>query len=153
MKQENISKLKDYLINRSSWVTASELASYLHTTPRTVQNYIREINRQKKDLIISSQNGYLFNPGEVKENDIPDIIVRFHNLEEERDRERTEQSFMVPKEEIVDNGYDLSINKYKKIEYIPVEYPPTEEILRNIDELESQIQVELEELKKLLETN
>ena len=69
MKQENISKLKDYLINRSSWVTASELASYLHTTPRTVQNYIREINRQKKDLIISSQNGYLFNPGEVKEND------------------------------------------------------------------------------------
>lgn len=70
MKQENISKLKDYLINRSSWVTASELASYLHTTPRTVQNYIREINSEKKNLIISSQDGYLFNPGEVRTDDL-----------------------------------------------------------------------------------
>ena len=53
----------------------------------------------------------------VSENDIPDIIKRFKNREQEIDRKRTEQSFMVPKQEIVDNGYDLSINKYKQVEY------------------------------------
>ena len=87
---------------------------------------------------------------ETKENDIPDIIARFHALDEEQERERTEQSFFVPKQEIIDNDYDLSINKYKKIEYIPVEYPPTEEILGEIDRLEQEIQSELAELKKLL---
>ena len=66
---------------------------------------------------------------EVKENDIPDIIARFKNLEAENDRKRTDQSFFVEKQEIVDNAYDLSINKYKEIEYIPVEYPPTSEIM------------------------
>ena len=55
---------------------------------------------------------------EVKENDIPDIIARFKNLEAENDRKRTDQSFFVEKQEIVDNAYDLSINKYKEIEYI-----------------------------------
>ncbi|MBQ3546166.1 MAG: SAM-dependent DNA methyltransferase [Lachnospiraceae bacterium] len=87
---------------------------------------------------------------EIAENDIPDIIERFHSLEKEADRERTEQSFFVPKEEIVENGYDLSINKYKKVEYVPVEYPPTSEILANIESIEKQIAIEMEELKKLL---
>ena len=54
------------------------------------------------------------------------------------------------KQEIVDNGYDLSINKYKKVEYVPVEYPPTSEIMANIKELEQQIGQELQELEKLL---
>ena len=87
---------------------------------------------------------------EISENDIPDIIDRFYHLENEKNRERTEQSFFIPKQEIIDNDYDLSINKYKKIEYIPVEYPPTEEILGEIDRLEQEIQSELAELKKLL---
>ena len=84
------------------------------------------------------------------ENDIPDIIARFHNLEAEEKQERTEQSFFVPKEEIVENGYDLSINKYKKVEYVPVEYPPTSEILADLRELEKQIGEEMDELEKLL---
>ena len=57
---------------------------------------------------------------ETKENDIPDIVNRFHNLAEEQNRARTEQSFLVPKAEIAANGYDLSINKYKQVEYVPV---------------------------------
>ena len=48
---------------------------------------------------------------EIADNDIPDIVARFHNLEGERDRKRTEQSFLVPREEIAANDYDLSINK------------------------------------------
>lgn len=86
----------------------------------------------------------------VEENDIPDIIARFKNLEAEKDRKRTEQSFFVPKQEIVDNGYDLSINKYKEIEYVPVEYPPTSEILADIKALEKEFQTALAELEELL---
>ena len=85
-----------------------------------------------------------------QQSDIPDIIARYRNLENEKARERTEQCFFVPKQEIVDNGYDLSINKYKKTEYVPVEYPPTNEILQKIDDLEVQIQKELAELKVML---
>lgn len=88
---------------------------------------------------------------EISENDIPDIIERFHHLEQEENRERTEQSFFVPKEEIVENGYDLSINKYKKTEYVAVEYPPTSEIMANIRELEKEISREMDELEKLLQ--
>lgn len=88
---------------------------------------------------------------EIAENDIPDIIERFHSPEKEADRERTEQSFFVPKEEIAENGYDLSINKYKKIEYVPVEYPPTSEILAEIKELQEEISKGIEELEGMLE--
>ena len=86
----------------------------------------------------------------VADNDIPDIIARFRNLATEESRERTEQSFFVPKEKIVENGYDLSINKYKKVEYVPVEYPSTQEILAELDRLEEEIASEMAELKKLL---
>ena len=86
----------------------------------------------------------------VAENDIPDIIERFRNRDAEMDRKRTEKSFMVPKKEIVDNGYDLSINKYKEVEYVAVEYPPTSEIMTNIRELEMEIGKEMDELERLL---
>ena len=87
---------------------------------------------------------------EIAENDIPDIIARFHNLDGEMNRERTEQSFFVPKQEIVDNDYDHSINKYKKTEYVAVEYPPTSEIMVEIEDLNKVIETELSELKKML---
>ena len=87
---------------------------------------------------------------EITENDIPDIISRFKNLEDEEKRERTEQSFFVPKDEIVQNDYDLSINKYKKVEYTPVEYPPTTEILAEIKELENDIIKGLSELEGMI---
>ena len=86
----------------------------------------------------------------VQGNDIPDIIARFHDLPSEESRERTEQSFFVPKAEIVENGYDLSINKYKKTEYKPVEYPSTQEIMADLHELEMQITQGLAELEGML---
>ncbi|MBO5632360.1 MAG: N-6 DNA methylase, partial [Aeriscardovia sp.] len=87
---------------------------------------------------------------ETKENDIPDIIARFRALDAEDGRARTEQSFFVPKDEIVQNDYDLSINKYKQTEYKPVEYPPTSEIMANIKALEAEIGKELAELEQML---
>lgn len=84
------------------------------------------------------------------ENDIPDIIARFHNWEAEATRERTEQSFFVPKEEIAGNDYDLSINKYKKTEYVPVEYPSTQEIMAQLRDLQKKIDAEMDALEELL---
>ena len=87
---------------------------------------------------------------EIAENDIPDIVARFHNREGEQARKRTEQSFLVPKAEIVDNSYDLSINKYKQVEYTPVEYPPTSEILKELRDLEAEISKGLDELEGIV---
>ena len=84
---------------------------------------------------------------EITENDIPDIIRRFYDPEGEKSRQRTEQSFFVPKQEIVDNDYDLSINKYKKTEYAAVEYPPTEEILAELNGLYRELGDTLSELE------
>lgn len=84
------------------------------------------------------------------ENDIPDIITRFHNREAEATRERTEQSFFVPKDEIAGNDYDLSINKYKKTEYVPVEYPSTQEIMAQLRDLQKKIDAEMDALEELL---
>ena len=86
----------------------------------------------------------------VSENDIPDIIERFHNLDKEKERAKTEQSFLVDKQDIVENGYDLSINKYKEVEYVPVEYPPTAEIIKELKNMENEIQKGLAELEEML---
>ena len=86
----------------------------------------------------------------VADNDIPDIIARFHNPEAEKGRQRTEKSFFVPKAEIVENGYDLSINKYKKTEYKHVEYPPTREIMAQLRKLEQEIGAAMYELEGML---
>ena len=86
----------------------------------------------------------------VADNDIPDIIARFHNLAAEESRQRTEKSFFVPRQEIVDNGYDLSINKYKKTEYKAVEYPSTAELMTRLHELELAVTEGLAELEAML---
>ena len=87
----------------------------------------------------------------VEENDIPDIIKRFSNLENEKDRKRTDKSFFVPKQEIIDNDYDLSINKYKEIIYEKVEYEEPEVILQKLEELSKSIDEKLKELKVMLD--
>jgi len=89
----------------------------------------------------------------INDNDIPDIIARFHNLAGEAERARTEKSFFVEVQEIIENGYDLSINKYKKVEYVPVEYPPTEQIMAELHELEMEITKGLAELEEMLKND
>ncbi|UPT58340.1 N-6 DNA methylase [Geobacillus thermoleovorans] len=86
----------------------------------------------------------------IEENDIPDIIARFHNREAEKERKRTEQSFFVPVEEIRENDYDLSINKYKEIEYEEVQYEAPSVILERVETLEKEIMQGLQELKEMI---
>lgn len=83
-------------------------------------------------------------------NDIPDIIARWNALGDEKTRERKEKSFLVPKQEIAENEYDFSFNKYTAVEYERIEYPPTSEILAELAELNKQIAKGLEELGALL---
>ncbi|MDS1001992.1 class I SAM-dependent DNA methyltransferase [Clostridium sporogenes] len=86
----------------------------------------------------------------IEDNDIPDIIERFNNLEKEEDRKRTEQSFFVPADEIRENNYDLSINKYKEVEYEEVHYDASKIILERVKKLEKEINQGIEELEELL---
>ncbi len=86
----------------------------------------------------------------IEDNDINDIVERFSNLDKEVDRKRTEQSFFVPVEEIRENGYDLSINKYKEIEYEEVKYDSPQEIMLRIRELEMDITAGIEELAGMI---
>jgi len=87
----------------------------------------------------------------ISENDIPDVVARFHNLKAEESRSRKEQSFFVPVEEIRENNYDLSINKYKEIEREKVEYEPVADILARLEKTESDYLKSYSELYKMLE--
>ncbi len=89
------------------------------------------------------------------ENDIPDIVQRFKqrasdNKNGEQSRSRTEQSFLVPLEEIKDNDWDLSINRYKEIIYEEVEYASPAEIIAEIEKLDGERGEALRVLKGLL---
>ena len=84
---------------------------------------------------------------EIQDNDIPDIIQRFHHLDEEVNRTRKDQSFFVPVEEIRKNDYLLSINKYKEVEREKVEYDSTEVIQGRIEALESEISAAINEFR------
>ena len=59
-------------------------------------------------------------------------------------------NYVIFKSEIVENEYDLSINKYKEIEYVPVEYPPTEEIMADLKKIEAEIAEEMRKLEDML---
>ncbi|RIK17080.1 MAG: DNA methyltransferase [Acidobacteria bacterium] len=87
----------------------------------------------------------------VEANDLPDVRERWATrATTERDRARTEQSFTVPKDEIVAQGYDLSLNRYKEVEHEEVEHRPPLEIIAEVEELEAEIAEGLDELKAIL---
>jgi type I restriction enzyme M protein len=86
----------------------------------------------------------------INENDIPDIVQRFKQREQEQSRSRTEQSFLVPLDEIKDNDWDLSINRYKEIVYEEVEYDSPAEIIADIEKLDGERSEALQVLKGLL---
>lgn len=86
----------------------------------------------------------------VAENDIPDILARFHNLAGETSRARTEQSFFVPKSEIEQNNYDLSINRYKEVVYEKIDYEKPDEILNRIDTLIADIATQTKTVREML---
>ena len=86
----------------------------------------------------------------VSNNDIPDVVNRFHNLDQEKERKRTHHSFLVPFEEIKKNEWDLSINRYKEVVYEQVEYDTPSQIIAEIKELDKLRAEALKLLEELL---
>lgn len=87
---------------------------------------------------------------ETKDNDIPDIVSRYHNLHNETDRKRTDKSFFVPFEDIKANDWDLSINRYKEVIYEEVTYASPTTIISEIKELNTERDFALQTLERLL---
>ncbi len=83
-------------------------------------------------------------------SDLPDIVQRFQHLEAEPQRLRTERSFLVPLQEIRDNKYDLSINRYKEVQYAEKTYAAPSSIIAEIEALDRDRAVLLNELKGML---
>lgn len=86
----------------------------------------------------------------IEANDLPDVLKRWQNLDSEKDRARTDQSFLVPKADIVEQGYDLSLNRYKELVYDEEEHRPPLEIIADIEKLEDEIRDGLADLKAML---
>lgn len=90
----------------------------------------------------------------IEADDLPDVAARWVTLSDtdspERSRARTDQSFLVPKADIVAQGYDLSINRYKEVEYDEVEHRAPLDIIADIEQLEREIATGLTELKAML---
>ena len=85
-----------------------------------------------------------------EKSDLADILARWQQRAAEGDRARTNQSFLVPKAEIADNDYDLSINRYKEVKYEAVEFDSPKVILKRLAELEEEIAKGREELEGML---
>lgn len=85
----------------------------------------------------------------VEANDIPDVVARWKNLTEEANRTRYEKSFLVDKQDIVDNDYVFSFNKYQLRKIEKKTYTPTSELLKSIDDLEKEFKKIMEELNNL----
>jgi type I restriction enzyme M protein len=89
--------------------------------------------------------------GEHAKNNLPDLLTRWKDRNgKECERPRTAQSFCVPKAEIAENNYDLSLNRYKQVVYEEVEHVPPQQILAELLKLESEIGAGLKELEGML---
>lgn len=86
----------------------------------------------------------------VDENDLPDVRKRWAKRNAKKDTDRTAKAFFVPKKEIADNGYDLSINRYKEIVHEEVKYDPPKKILKRLKKMEAEIAKDLDELEAML---
>jgi type I restriction enzyme M protein len=86
----------------------------------------------------------------LRYTDIPDIISRWRNLDDEINRQRTDQSFLVPVADIRANAYDLSINRYKEVVYEQKQYDTPELIIGQIKTLDAERQTLLADLEEML---
>lgn len=85
-------------------------------------------------------------------SDLQDIIKRFKNRDPKNDTDRSGSDvncFFIPKSEIIENNYDLSLNKYKEEVYAEISYDEPKDILKKLNEMEKDIQKELKGLSDI----
>jgi len=85
---------------------------------------------------------------EQQRNDLPGALARWRARDgDERARVRTDQSFTVPKVEIAEQNYDLSLNRYKEVVHDKVEHRAPLDIIADLEGLEAEIERGLADLK------
>lgn len=89
---------------------------------------------------------------EHEKNNLPDVLARWSCRDSsEQERARTEQSFCVPKEDIAQQGYDLSISRHKEIIYEAEINRHPREIIEEIEKIEAEVQQGIRLMKGDLE--
>ena len=84
-------------------------------------------------------------------NNLPDILKRWQQRDgKELKNERTAQSFCVPKSDIVEQGYDLSINRYKEVVHEEVDHRAPFEILDELESVEKEITQGMKQLRGMI---
>jgi type I restriction enzyme M protein len=87
----------------------------------------------------------------IDNSDLPDIIKQYNNRSRlNHSLDRKEKFFFIPKVEIVENDYDLSLSKYKEEVYEEIVYEKPNVIIEKLQSIESNIQNGLVELKELM---
>jgi type I restriction enzyme M protein len=82
--------------------------------------------------------------------DLQDVVDRYGKRDIKKDKGRTQKWFFVPKQEIVDNEYDLSVSKYKNEVFESVQFSSPDVILNRIEDLEKNILEGIEEIGTLI---
>ncbi|UGS21833.1 type I restriction-modification system subunit M [Flavobacterium cyclinae] len=82
--------------------------------------------------------------------DLHVIIDKYKKRNPKKETDRSKQNFFVPKQEIIDNDYDLSLSKYKEKIYKEIKYDKPKLILEKLSKLEELIKSEIEELNNIL---
>ncbi len=141
----------DVLLREQGWLANDRSKVILEVDTKQsnfrTQNY-KMVSETLSNELETKFADYLLLDGK---GDIPDVIERYKKRREESSTDRKGKCFFVPYNEIKENGYDLSISKYREIVYEKVEYEKPEVILTKIDELEDQIKANVAELRRLLE--
>lgn len=86
----------------------------------------------------------------VKENDLLDALARWRKRSAKKDVDRTAKHFVVPRKEIEEKEFELSINRYKEVKHEEVRYEPPKEIIKRLKGLEVEIAKNLAELEEMI---
>jgi len=95
-------------------------------------------------------------------SDLPDAIAQWHKYRQMVEgnisastintlfSDKRKKAFVVPAEDIAANKYDLSINRYKEVEYKQEQYEDPKVILQRLKGLEQEILADLDALEGML---
>lgn len=84
----------------------------------------------------------------ISDNDIPDIVDKWKKRKELDNNDLGSRFFYVPRKEIEDASYDLSISRYKINTYNQINYESPSIILDKIENLENEIVSSIKSLKQ-----
>jgi type I restriction enzyme M protein len=102
----------------------------------------KSLDDKRSDLYISD--------GSRDFGDLHKVVATFKSKNQVQESDRTQRYFSILKEEIVENGYDLSFNKYKEEVYEEVVYEKPQLIMEKLEAIEQEIKMGLSELKNML---